>query len=282
MEFIEGDDIYRYLSKNPESCSDIFEQIIDGFCYLESQQIVHRDIRPQNILISNSGHAKIIDFGFGTRIDKSHDALKSVNLNWWCDTPNEFQDGVYDFATDIYFIGKVFEHAIRKFELTDFKYNTIVNKMCAKNRIDRYSEFADILKSLNEGQFEAMKFSDDQIAAYREFAEFLYNCLNRIDSGTTYNRNVVEIIQKLTQLYKNTMLETHIPKVTEISNIFLNGAYNYSSQRLCQVGVLKAFLDLLSSSGTERRNIILNNLFTKIDSIPRFNINSDLDDAIPF
>ena len=64
MEYVQGLDISDFLKKNPEKLNDIFTQVIEVFKYLEENKILHRDIRPENILISEDGIVKIIDFGF--------------------------------------------------------------------------------------------------------------------------------------------------------------------------------------------------------------------------
>ena len=67
MEYVKGVDIEEYLSSNPQEINEIFLQTIEGFRHLENNNILHRDIRPQNIMISENGIVKIIDFGFGKR-----------------------------------------------------------------------------------------------------------------------------------------------------------------------------------------------------------------------
>jgi len=64
MEHVDGQDIETFLSTQPERTNDVFVQVIDGFRYLESNQILHRDIRPANILVRADGVVKIIDLGF--------------------------------------------------------------------------------------------------------------------------------------------------------------------------------------------------------------------------
>jgi len=73
---------------------------------------LHRDIRPANILVDNSGTVKIIDLGFGKQIRATKDFDKSLSLNWWCAVPKEFGLGLYDFSTEVYFVGKLFEDLI--------------------------------------------------------------------------------------------------------------------------------------------------------------------------
>lgn len=82
MEYIQGEDIKGYLQNNPHRLNDIFVQIINGFNYLELNGILHRDIRPENILVSDDGFVKIIDFGFGKEINFDEDFDKSITLNW--------------------------------------------------------------------------------------------------------------------------------------------------------------------------------------------------------
>lgn len=43
----------------------IMRQILDGVAYMHKKKVFHRDLKPQNILISNQGEIKIADFGLG-------------------------------------------------------------------------------------------------------------------------------------------------------------------------------------------------------------------------
>ena len=54
----------RYIGPMPENDIEALKQMLDGLSYLHSKRYVHRDIKPQNILITFSGGLKIADFGF--------------------------------------------------------------------------------------------------------------------------------------------------------------------------------------------------------------------------
>ena len=59
MEFVEGTDIEEYLADSPETINEVFLQVISGFSYLEANKILHRDIRPQNILVRQDGRCGV-------------------------------------------------------------------------------------------------------------------------------------------------------------------------------------------------------------------------------
>lgn len=82
MEFVDGTDVEDYLKNAPEKINEIFLQVINGFRYLEANNILHRDIRPQNLMVTNTDNVKIIDLGFGKKIEQSKDFDKSISLNW--------------------------------------------------------------------------------------------------------------------------------------------------------------------------------------------------------
>ena len=67
MEYIEGKNIANFMEdydpwESKVDLDNIFVQLIDGFEYIEKKGIVHRDIRESNILITQEGVVKIIDF----------------------------------------------------------------------------------------------------------------------------------------------------------------------------------------------------------------------------
>lgn len=147
MEFINGKTISEYLIENPDKIEDIFIQTIEGFRYLEEIKILHRDIRPENILISENGIVKIIDFGFGKSI--SFDTKnKSISLNWRYVPPIDFKEEIYDFRTEIYFIGKLFEEIIQEIKNINFKYSKIISKMILSNFENRIASFFEVYREI--------------------------------------------------------------------------------------------------------------------------------------
>lgn len=170
MEFVEGTDVEDYLAASPERINEVFLQTISGFRYLEAHGILHRDIRPANLLVRVDGTVKIIDFGFGKLVLESKDFDKSVSLNWWCEPPSEFTSHVYDFRTEVYFVGKLFERIIQENQLDHFKYGAFLGKMCEHVPANRIQQFAAIEKGIQSDLFFEIGFGKNEITCYRSFA----------------------------------------------------------------------------------------------------------------
>ena len=74
MEFVEGKSLDQLLLKNeklsPKRALNIVLQIAYALFYLHSHGIVHRDVKPENILLTPSETVKLIDFGIAERLEE--------------------------------------------------------------------------------------------------------------------------------------------------------------------------------------------------------------------
>jgi 5'-AMP-activated protein kinase catalytic alpha subunit len=66
-EYITGGELFDYIVKNhrlsEERACEFYQQIISGIEYLHELGIVHRDMKPENLLIDHDGSIKLVDFG---------------------------------------------------------------------------------------------------------------------------------------------------------------------------------------------------------------------------
>lgn len=133
MEFVDGTDIETYVEQHPEHIDQLFLHAVSGFRYMEEMGVLHRDIRPHNLMVDHDGELKIIDLGFGKRIADSTDFDKSISLNWWCEKPDEFATKKYDYTTEVYFVGKLFEKLLLEYSVENFQHKEMLRQMCRQN-----------------------------------------------------------------------------------------------------------------------------------------------------
>ncbi len=282
MEYVKGVDIEEYLSSNPQEINEIFLQTIEGFRHLENNNILHRDIRPQNIMISENGIVKIIDFGFGKRAIADTDFDKSISLNWWCQLPDEFSKHIYDFKSEVYFVGKLFEKIITEYSIEEFKYNDILLRMCQFNHDDRISSFAEINKDIQSNLFTEIEFNYSELDDYRNFSNNLFSAVSKIESGAKYFDNIESMQNQLEDIYKKCKLEENIPTVSKVIQCFIKGSYYHNPKYNFPVNALREFIMLLRSCSKEKKNIILSNLQTKLDSKEHYQKPTTSDEDLPF
>ncbi len=72
MEYVEGMTLKEYINAHgpfhPKEALSVMEQIVSAIAHAHQNHIVHRDIKPHNILIDHLGHIKVTDFGIATAL----------------------------------------------------------------------------------------------------------------------------------------------------------------------------------------------------------------------
>lgn len=282
MEYVDGKEIDDFTAEFPDKLNDLFLQAIDGFNYLERSGVLHRDIRPGNLLVSGDGQLKIIDLGFGKRVNTSLDFGKSITLNWWCATPDEFRDRKYDFATEVYFVGKLFEQLILDKGIGQFKYTEVLRTMCEPAPARRIKSFAEIDRTIRSEQITETAFDEKDIEYYRSFADALMSVTSKIAHSAKYTDELSKIQSKLDEIYRSSMLEWSISDSYRIIGCFVEGGYYYKTNKGILTEVLRNFLRLLKSCSSEQARIIIANLNSRLDTVKRYDPDEIQDEDIPF
>lgn len=180
MEYVDGKSLMAYIKEHKklawqEAC-DYAMQIAQGIQSAHDKGIIHRDIKPQNILIAPGGVLKVADFGIAKAIETDKTigngtALGSVHYI----SPEQARGGYTDFRSDIYSLGVVLYEmlagkvpfdgdtpvsvALKHIEKepvnvkcinmdipADLAYVTM--KAMSKNQNDRYQSMNDLLNDL--------------------------------------------------------------------------------------------------------------------------------------
>ena len=110
MEYVEGITLKTYIEKKGQltfkEAISIAIQVGRGIEAAHKKNIIHRDIKPQNIMISTEGKVKVMDFGIAraaTSNTINSDVMGSVHYS----SPEQARNGFVDGRSDIYSLGIV-------------------------------------------------------------------------------------------------------------------------------------------------------------------------------
>ncbi|XP_037604268.1 serine/threonine-protein kinase 36 [Sebastes umbrosus] len=107
-EYAEGQ-LFQILEDDgnlPESqVREIACQLVSALYYLHSHRILHRDMKPQNILLGKSGVVKLCDFGFARAMSVSTLVLTSIKGTPLYMSPELVEEKPYDHTADLWSLG---------------------------------------------------------------------------------------------------------------------------------------------------------------------------------
>lgn len=187
MEYIEGtnlaDLIHDQGAVAEPRAVEWMIQIADGLDYIHARKLIHRDIKPDNIIVTPQGIARLTDLGLAKSV--ADDLAQITATGTAVGTPGYMSpeqirgEKNVDIRTDMYSLGATFYYALtgrKPFEGDSFQevlvkhlnemlpspkahsprlsdgICRVIEKMMAKDRKDRYRDPADLLKDLKSVQ----------------------------------------------------------------------------------------------------------------------------------
>ncbi|TQF71477.1 serine/threonine-protein kinase [Pseudoalteromonas luteoviolacea] len=110
LEYVEGQTLAKHMRQKLLTLNDklaLLEKITRGIHYLHQQSLVHCDIKPSNILISDSGKVKISDFGIANILhgqNQVHDKLSSYGSTSSM-SPEQLEGKQVGYTSDVFSLG---------------------------------------------------------------------------------------------------------------------------------------------------------------------------------
>ncbi len=281
MEYVDGKTIDEFhpFPWDEKSWNEIFCEVISAFEYLEKNHILHRDVRPANILIDKDNNVKLIDFGFGKQIEEATSSDNSILLNWPAtEMPNEVVlNKEYNEQTEIYFVGTLFRHLLQ-IDYDDFKFKHILEKMTKIDPAERYSSFVEITNDISEGVIGEIGFSDKEKEIYRAFSSKLADHINHYIEKYNPINDIQTTLSKMAEIIRNSSLEECIQDNSKLIGCFISGGYNYNPRKNIEVQTVIDFYKFVSSLPMSKRKIVFDNIYNKLSTISVY-VN---DDELPF
>lgn len=145
---------------------DAVRQICAGLSYIHEQGIFHRDLKPGNVLRTESGTWAISDLGLAVEVERQTTRLTSTLRqglgSWWYTAPEQWLSaGTADQRSDVYSLGKVLQEMLTgeppvNNEMPAGPLRPVVERATANRPDRRYSSVAEFLAAV-EGAVEAPK-----------------------------------------------------------------------------------------------------------------------------
>lgn len=282
MEFIDGTDIGAYLKNYVEfdtilydkpTPNDLFVQLINAFCYIENNNIIHRDIREGNILVDAFGQVKVIDFGIGKMFDPSNnqDSLVAQINRAGSDTlPQEYYSGEYTSLTDMFYLAELFNRLMTTADHPDemnFSYQDIIDKMMKKHPAERYKNFNEIKEAIDKHDFINLSISQADKAIYQAFSHRLYSVIFKYLSEPKFVNNTDDFIRRIKKALQNNAFEDVIQNNADVINCIVLCGYSYGTREDIPCNVVKEFLTWFESATKQSQELILANIISKLSTI---------------
>ncbi|MGN6797490.1 MAG: protein kinase domain-containing protein [Gaiellaceae bacterium] len=113
FEYVEGENLKRLIERRgPAPVANALElaiQIARGLAFAHQQGLIHRDVKPQNVLLNGDGRAKVTDFGIARSLNVQHGMTQTGTVLGTSDyiAPEQAQGQRVDEHSDVYSLGVV-------------------------------------------------------------------------------------------------------------------------------------------------------------------------------
>jgi serine/threonine-protein kinase len=124
MEYVEGESLEQMLlsGKLPLNAAvNYADQVLDALAYAHDNGVIHRDVKPANIIVTPAGTAKLMDFGLALAVTdlRLTDTGVAVGSAWYMSPEQVRASDELDARTDIYAFGAVLHEMLTGKKLFD-------------------------------------------------------------------------------------------------------------------------------------------------------------------
>ena len=244
----------------------IMEMILKGLIVMHSENLIHRDIKGANILISEEGYAKLGDFGVGAALSEEKYRISKKGSPYWM-SPQVASSVKYDFKTDIWSLGVTCVELLEgEPPFSDLKPRNVMEK------ISKHPPSAEEMIDLNEHT--------------TEFKSFLEHCLE-IDPKKRYSAKDLlkhqfiikyskgrKYLEKLVKKHQKDVEKFRVESEEEYQKLLKNKEINQNEESNEEDNNNESNREELLSNYEEEENEGINNY----NSNGTFQENNNLDD----
>jgi len=232
MEYVKGEDL-RKIFKKPDTNYDeidwILEQLLNALGELHSNEIVHRDLKLENILIREDGVLKLSDLGLMKRLGAEGLTRAGVLLGTVQYMPPEYiQSGYYDHRGDIYAVGNILLELLTKkrrlgkmtgqeamthlidneFEIPELlfhglpkKYVSILRRALERDMESRYQSVEEILTDLKRGQGDFAEGAQADVKAGLSLSKMTGGGYSKPKNEVSGSRDIFILVRRIALIF---------------------------------------------------------------------------------
>lgn len=177
-EFIEGNTLAALIQQNGALPWDVglfmLQQLAQGLNAIHHQNIIHQDIKPDNIFISNEGEVKLGDLGFSVTLDQVDQQIQGTPAYL---APEVVEGLPVDFRSDLYSLGLVgYEMLTGENPFAADDMPTVLNRIVNLKPMSAHAVRPEVPERLSSLVVKLMaRNSADRFQSAREFSQALEN-----------------------------------------------------------------------------------------------------------
>lgn len=155
-DYVDGISLKDYAGRDgavdEQLLKDWAIQLCEVLIYLHSRRppVIFRDLKPENVILTRSGHLKLVDFGIARRYrpDKTRDTVYLGTERFAAPEQYEENGQQTDMRTDIYGLGKTLEYLAGCSDGISRPFEEIIRRCVCHNPEDRYQDAESLQKDL--------------------------------------------------------------------------------------------------------------------------------------
>jgi serine/threonine protein kinase len=196
FEYVEGENLKRLVQRQGplpvEQALELVIQVAHGLSFAHREGLVHRDVKPQNVLVDASGTAKVTDFGIARSLDMHRGMTQTGTVLGTSDyiAPEQAQGQVVDEHTDEYSLGVVlYELLTGKVPFPGENFVAVAMRHINEPPPSVLAECPDVPPRVDAAIRRAMaKRPSDRFASMADFAAELEACVRDLQTGSDWTQ----------------------------------------------------------------------------------------------
>ena len=193
FEYVDGENLKRLIERRgPAPVATVLElgmQIAHGLSFAHQQGLVHRDVKPQNVLLNGDGQAKVTDFRIARSLDVQHGMTQTGTVLGTSDyiAPEQAQGQRVDEHTDVYSLGVVlYELLTGEVPYPGENFVAVAMRHINEPPPPVRDKRPDVSPRVEAAVQRAMaKVPEERFASMAEYCRELEACLAELQGGAT-------------------------------------------------------------------------------------------------